>query len=130
MADADEYSSSSSSNWDPPADEGAGEGGAAMDMSQFEGHDRYADLEQKERELAGEQVLMIFALPDGGRASGSFPHGQTVQFVKIWLEENHGVDYERQTLKLDGQVLIDPLSLNDIPGFKTGGVENTVLVEA
>ncbi|KAJ9470954.1 hypothetical protein DIPPA_35423 [Diplonema papillatum] len=123
-----DYSSSSSSNWDaPPVEPKPSDGG--MDMSMFEGKDRFEDLEKAERELAGDMVTVQFALPDGERVSSNFPHGQTVQFLKVWLEENHKYAYENQVLTLNGDLLIDPLSLNDIRGFKTGGVVNEVVLK-
>ena len=126
MADADSgYSTSSSSNWDapPPADGGGG----GMDMAAVgSGRD---DFEENEKRLAGDGVLVKFQLPNGEFASQSFPHGQTVQFLKMWLEENHSIDYFDQTLVLGSTTLIDPLSLNDIGEFKSGGEENLVLVK-
>eukprot|EP01061_Rhynchopus_euleeides_P035618 TRINITY_DN60010_c0_g1_i1.p2 TRINITY_DN60010_c0_g1~~TRINITY_DN60010_c0_g1_i1.p2 ORF type:complete len:128 (+),score=42.43 TRINITY_DN60010_c0_g1_i1:186-569(+) len=115
------YSTSSSSNWDAPA---PAEGG--MDMSNIESG--LKDIEENERVLAGECVTVKFALPSGESATHDFPHGQTVQFLKMWLEENHSLDYFQQVLTLGKTVLIDPLSLNDIKDFKTGGQENLVQV--
>eukprot|EP01059_Diplonema_ambulator_P003169 TRINITY_DN12819_c0_g1_i1.p1 TRINITY_DN12819_c0_g1~~TRINITY_DN12819_c0_g1_i1.p1 ORF type:complete len:126 (+),score=32.48 TRINITY_DN12819_c0_g1_i1:40-417(+) len=115
---------SSSSDWDPPprAD------GGGMDMSQFEGKDRFEDLEQNEKVLAGDSISVKFILPNGETAVSAFPHGQTVQFLKVWLDDNHGIAYAEHNLYLNGTLLIDPLSLNDIKAFKTG-VENTVEVK-
>eukprot|EP01064_Diplonema_japonicum_P004519 TRINITY_DN1296_c1_g2_i1.p1 TRINITY_DN1296_c1_g2~~TRINITY_DN1296_c1_g2_i1.p1 ORF type:complete len:150 (+),score=37.12 TRINITY_DN1296_c1_g2_i1:66-452(+) len=124
--DSGSDTSSTSSNWDPPVQEKA-EGG--MDMTQFEGQDRFQDLEESEKMLAGDSVLVKFILPNGETVSSSFPHGQTVQFLKVWLDDNHNLSYAEHTLTLEGATLIDPLSLNDIKGIKTGGVENLVEVK-
>ena len=128
MADADSgYSTSSSSNWDaPPAAEAEGGG---MDMSAVGAAGGYQEMEAAEAFLAGESVKIRFRLPNGEEAAHPFPHGQTVQFLKVWLEDNHGLDYNQQNLLIGGKVLIDPLSLNDIKEIQTGDVENIVDVK-
>ena len=129
-ADSDTYSSTeSSSDWEAPPrptegeepKESGGEGNG------FEGK-RFEEMEKTEKELAGAGVLIKFVLPNNTELVETFPHGQTVQFLKIWLEDEHKVDYGSHQLFLKNKILIDPLSLNDIKDFQTGEVENVVEV--
>lgn len=78
-----------------------------------------AHLEGIERELAGEKVGITFILPSGQRANHAFFMGQTVEYLKSYLDDQHQLHYGSTTLYLGDRMLLDPLSLNDLP-FQVG----------
>eukprot|EP01065_Artemidia_motanka_P027714 TRINITY_DN32909_c0_g1_i1.p2 TRINITY_DN32909_c0_g1~~TRINITY_DN32909_c0_g1_i1.p2 ORF type:complete len:135 (+),score=46.14 TRINITY_DN32909_c0_g1_i1:64-468(+) len=131
MAAADQDWDSSSSDWEvPPRTEQDGGGGGGVDMSQFEGKDRYEEHEKLDAQLAGPQVCIEFVLPGGERITESFAHAKTlVMDLKAFLEQAHQVPYERNTLHCGGAKLLDPLSLNDVKELQPGGQPNEVRVE-
>eukprot|EP00756_Hemistasia_phaeocysticola_P067359 Hpha_TRINITY_DN9909_c1_g1::TRINITY_DN9909_c1_g1_i1::g.140546::m.140546 len=126
-----DWESSSESNWDPPpADASAGGGdGGGMDMSALQGGD-VEEHEKRDAELSGPLVLIRFDLPDGESEQESFPHAKTlVMDLKSWVEQKRQIPYEKISLFAGEKHLLDPLSLNDIPQLKTGGVTNEVSVK-
>lgn len=73
-------------------------------------------LEGDERELAGDVVPIVFYVPaNGEQFRRNYVLGHTVAYIKGQLEDLKGWPYERMILKLEGRLLIDPLSLNDLP---------------
>eukprot|EP00755_Sulcionema_specki_P019291 Sspe_Gene.69064::Locus_40702_Transcript_1_1_Confidence_1.000_Length_726::g.69064::m.69064 len=120
---ADDYSSSS--DWElPPRTEEEKVGRSSSGGLPMEGiasESRFAEMERAEKDLAGDEVQVKFTFPDGEECSAHFPHGQTVSFMKFWLEDNRQIPYEKQSLTCCGTELLDPLSLNDIKEIKTGG---------
>jgi hypothetical protein len=89
--------------------------------------DRVEGVDEIERELAGERVPILFKMPDGTTKESVYRMGHTIAHIKSHLDDYNGLPYEKTTLKLDGMVCIDPLSLNDLP-FKPNEV-NVVVVE-
>ena len=77
------------------------------------------NLDADEKELAGEAVPIQFNLPDGTTAVRKYFMGHTIAYIKGHLEDVNGLPYHLTTLKMNGKVLIDPLSLNDLP-FEAG----------
>ncbi len=76
--------------------------------------------EAETRAEEGDDVQLVFHLPGGSTAKASFKAGVTVAFVKLKLEQDHGLKMASTTLKIGGKVLIDPLSLSDCPGIVSG----------
>lgn len=50
----------------------------------------------------------------------STPAGVTVAYLKLLIEQQHGVPQSEQDLKVAGRAMMDPFSLCDIPGLQPG----------
>lgn len=59
------------------------------------------------------EVLCVFELPDGSQGEAVFRLGQTVELLKAHVERHFGIPMHAQELRLDGQLMLDPLSLLD-----------------
>lgn len=124
-ADAEDEYSDSEDDWLAPPKTNLVEGD--------EGH-RVKDidlnaLDGDERELAGAIVLIEFSLPNGEKVERKYPMGQTIGYIKGQLEDLYGFPYHAITLKMNGKVLIDPLSLNDLP-FDTNSSNGVQVIVA
>lgn len=74
--------------------------------------------DEAEKELAGDEVRVSFQLASTGEMLSEeqkFFMGQTVELLKMFLEEKHGLPYSSTSLYLGDVFLIDPLSLIDLP---------------
>eukprot|EP00636_Phaeomonas_parva_P016037 CAMPEP_0118855604 /NCGR_PEP_ID=MMETSP1163-20130328/3347_1 /TAXON_ID=124430 /ORGANISM="Phaeomonas parva, Strain CCMP2877" /LENGTH=157 /DNA_ID=CAMNT_0006788521 /DNA_START=303 /DNA_END=776 /DNA_ORIENTATION=+ len=60
-------------------------------------------------------VRVVFELPDGSVDEHDFLMGQTVLFLKSYIESEYDIGMERQSLYLNGELMLDPLSLLDFP---------------
>ena len=99
-----------------------------MDVNFEETREQAQDLKTAEADAQfGGDVSIKFKLPDGSQATHPFKLGHTVEYVKAFLHKEHGIPMEKQKLKFQGRVMIDPLSLVDIRGFEEG--EKLVEVE-
>jgi hypothetical protein len=99
---------------------------ASTDASQTE-QVKVDALDEAERETAGENVPVVFHVLASGEAFRlTFVMGHTVAHMKAKIEDLKSWPYERIILKLNGKLLLDPLSLNDLP-FQAQ-VDNTVEV--
>ncbi|CAM9265417.1 unnamed protein product [Heterosigma akashiwo] len=58
-------------------------------------------------------VTVVFELPDGSTADKEFMLGQTVEFLKSYVEGEFDIPMGQQELLLNGKVLMDPMSLLD-----------------
>lgn len=67
----------------------------------------------EEEKLLGDACSIIFQLPDGSTIDATFRMGQTIEVMKMFLEDNHNLPYSDVSLYLDGALLFDPLSLSD-----------------
>ena len=68
------------------------------------------------KEADGDSIMIHFKLPDGTTSSVQFALAQTVQFVKLSLQEQHEACVYAQTqLFVDDALMLDPLSLADVP---------------
>eukprot|EP00695_Tsukubamonas_globosa_P001715 TRINITY_DN278_c0_g1_i2.p1 TRINITY_DN278_c0_g1~~TRINITY_DN278_c0_g1_i2.p1 ORF type:complete len:145 (+),score=70.94 TRINITY_DN278_c0_g1_i2:54-437(+) len=85
-------------------------------------------LRKEDESLLGNDVVIVFSLPDGTTREEVFKMGQNVELLKLTLEKNMGIEYHRLELYLEGQLMADPLSLNDIPLVKPAE-KNTVVVK-
>lgn len=74
-----------------------------------------------EVELAGAAVRILFKPPSGDQFERTYRMGHTIAYIKSHLEDYHGLPYDKTSLLMGGNVLIDPLSLNDLP-FKADEV--------
>ena len=81
------------------------------------------------RQAASGEVVVRFELPGGAAIEHGFLVGQTVTVLKAYLQTEHGVPMAGQRLYLDGNLMFDPLSLNDFPGVAGGGGRIAVRVE-
>lgn len=52
-----------------------------------------------------------------------------VAFLKLLVEKESGIAFDKQRLSCQGKVLIDPLSLVDCPGIKPGATSEVQVVE-
>ena len=77
------------------------------------------------RGVQEESVLVVFDLPDGSQGESTFKLGQTVEFLKSFIESEYGIPMPLQTLFLDDRPLMDPMSLLDYPEAK--GLEEIVV---
>lgn len=98
----------------------------AVQREQVDARQMEVQGDADEQALAGGVVPIRFILPDGTDFTRSFFMGQTIGYVKQQVEDIKGISFHKMTLKLGDKVLIDPLSLNDLPF--TAGQEATVTV--
>jgi hypothetical protein len=93
--------------------------GVGLDLSYMadskSGHSRERDPRSGAQE---ESVLVVFDLPDGSQSESYFRLGQTVEFLKSFIESEFGIPMREQVLTLEGKKMIDPLSLLDYPEAK------------
>ncbi|EPY35601.1 hypothetical protein STCU_01073 [Strigomonas culicis] len=90
-------------------------------------HNQTGTMDALERELEGDRVDVVLQLPSGKAVEKQFFMGQTVEYIKVVLEKEEGLPYNATRLYLGPKMLLDPLSLCDLP-FKTGE-KNMVRVE-
>eukprot|EP00997_Jenningsia_sp_PLL12_P009106 NODE_6007_length_537_cov_57.674180_g5257_i0.p1 GENE.NODE_6007_length_537_cov_57.674180_g5257_i0~~NODE_6007_length_537_cov_57.674180_g5257_i0.p1 ORF type:complete len:132 (+),score=35.90 NODE_6007_length_537_cov_57.674180_g5257_i0:48-443(+) len=88
----------------------------------------YDALAQHEASLLGEKCTIVFRLPNGTSFMQEFRMGHTVEWLKQAVEDKQGIQYHHQKLLLNGKLMIDPLSLSDVPGL-VPNAENEVTVE-
>ncbi len=82
--------------------------------------------EEQQAEV-GDAVTLVFKLPDGTTQQRAYTTGTLVACVKLDVERESGIAMAKQTLKVEGRSLIDPLSLADCKGISAGDtVEVTV----
>jgi hypothetical protein len=69
-------------------------------------------------------------LPDGQQHTHTFKLGATVAYVKLVIQEAHGLPMERVTLTpaTGGRPFIDPLSLADCPSIAAAATDGQCLV--
>lgn len=84
-----------------------------VDLEAIKGdYDKLKSAEE-ESELGGD-VELVFILPDGSEDSLKFKLGQTVEYVKAFLNNRHGLPMHMALITpIDGRSLMDPLSLSD-----------------
>eukprot|EP01006_Ploeotia_vitrea_P004027 TRINITY_DN113701_c0_g1_i1.p2 TRINITY_DN113701_c0_g1~~TRINITY_DN113701_c0_g1_i1.p2 ORF type:complete len:138 (-),score=13.61 TRINITY_DN113701_c0_g1_i1:96-509(-) len=114
----DDYSSSSDSDWEVPADSAAGQQEPnAYETARSQTGTGYDILAKEDDILLGKQCVVVLTLPDGStKEHKEFRMGHTVEHIKYMLEEKYGIKYSKSTLFLGGtKRMIDPLSLSDIP---------------
>lgn len=109
--DDNEIYSDSADEWDAPVMELPG----VEDEAQRRSQQLREEMDHIERELQGEEVPVTFLLPDGKQVSRTYYMGQTVEYLKMQLEEMDNLSYEKTVLFLGDRQLLDPLSLNDLP---------------
>ena len=115
MADIDDYSSED--EWAAPAKD------LEVDVPEAKLENLHAD----ELDLAGGLAIINFTFSNGhAPIQHKFVMGQTVGFVKQRLEDLSGISYSKIALSLNSKVLIDPLSLNDLP-FTPNEVHDVVV---
>jgi hypothetical protein len=126
--DDEDYFDDSEDEWANPPAGGAAEVDASAERERSQrATDEVNEDDEDERELAGASVPIVFKLPSGEEVRRPYRMGHTIAHIKVHLEEMNGLPYDKTVLKLNGDVCIDPLSLNDLP-FKAGE-DNIVTVE-
>ncbi len=87
----------------------------------------FSAMDEDERALAGGVATLRFSFSGPGAAAcpqnyqQDFVMGQTIEYVKLQLEELANAPYHKTMLFMNGKRLIDPLSLNDLP-FQAGAL--------
>lgn len=120
------YEDDSEDEWAAPAKDLATGAGAVTGEAKVTEVD-YAAMGGEERELAGDVVpVVFFVAANGDTFKRNYVMGHTIGYIKGQLEDLKGWPYGRIILKLNGKLLIDPLSLNDLPF--TPNVDNVVEV--
>eukprot|EP00002_Diphylleia_rotans_P026965 TRINITY_DN539_c0_g1_i1.p1 TRINITY_DN539_c0_g1~~TRINITY_DN539_c0_g1_i1.p1 ORF type:complete len:106 (+),score=27.48 TRINITY_DN539_c0_g1_i1:66-383(+) len=73
-------------------------------------------LEEESKIAGGRSISVVFVLPTGKKTEAAvFQSGQTVEFLKAWVERHHEIPYSIQKLYLNGKMMADPLTLSDFP---------------
>lgn len=76
---------------------------------------------ERKRDGAGVQeegILVVFDLPDGSQGESVFKLGQTVEFLKSFVESEYGILMQDQKIIFEGKEMMDPLSILDYPEVK------------
>ena len=89
--------------------------GSTLDLSSAHNQDGRSSIDGGVQE--GE-IIVVFALPDGSQSDSKFRLGQTVEVLKSFVESEFGIPMPLQTLRLQGKIMMDPLSLLDFPEAK------------
>lgn len=76
--------------------------------------------EQEALQEQGQEATLVLTLPSGETVPCKFKVGVTVAYVKLHLQEAHGLDMSKVVLQMNGKRLLDPLSLLDCPGIAPG----------
>eukprot|EP01088_Endostelium_zonatum_P004381 TRINITY_DN1561_c0_g1_i1.p1 TRINITY_DN1561_c0_g1~~TRINITY_DN1561_c0_g1_i1.p1 ORF type:complete len:108 (-),score=16.68 TRINITY_DN1561_c0_g1_i1:184-507(-) len=64
-----------------------------------------------------EPVTVKLTLPDGTSKTLNVTVGTTIQIIKKMLETDIGLSYKDNDCFYNGKIMMEPLSLNDFPGF-------------
>ena len=64
------------------------------------------------------QVMVVFELPDGSSGETMVKLGQTVEYLKSFVESEFDIPMESSRLFIEDKAMIDPLSLLDYPESK------------
>ena len=83
--------------------------------------------DQQEESLLGDDVTIVFQLPIGDKKTHTVNMGRPVEWLKVLVEKEHGIDFHKQEMIFDGKVIPDPLSLSDISGVSAES-ENLIVV--
>ncbi len=76
------------------------------------------DEEQDSSRLQEGSIVVNFELPDGSYGESVFKIGQTTEVLKSFVESEYGIPMDDQSLLLDGQNMLNPLSLMDFSEIK------------
>jgi len=88
-------------------------------MAEAMSKDGKANSELKGEEgVQEESILVIFDLPDGSQGESQFKLGQTVEFLKSYVESEYGIPMMEQVMYLEDKVMLNPFSLLDFPEAK------------
>ena len=60
-----------------------------------------------------DEILVVFDLPDGSQSDNKFKFGNTVEYLKSYIEGEFGIPMKSQILRYQGKVMMDPLSMLD-----------------
>lgn len=92
------------------------------------GHVGKSVKDQEEEKLLGDDVVIVFQLPNGEAKKHHVNMGRPVEWLKVLIEREYGIQFEQQELTFEGKVIPNPLSLSDISGIKTDS-ENVIVVK-
>ena len=96
--------------------------GMALDLSLAPRKDEEKDSSR----LQEGSIVVNFELPDGSYGESIFKIGQTTEVLKSFVESEYGIPMDAQTLLLDGQTMLNPLSLMDFS--ETKGADEILIV--
>eukprot|EP00667_Euglena_gracilis_P024120 EG_transcript_27537 len=113
----EDYTSSEEED-DVPSFQPAAVSPSAFEESRKEQGTGYDELARQDDLLLGKKCIIIFKLPDGNEhLHNEFRMGHTVDWLKRVVEEKYHIPYHSHKLLFNGKLMIDPLSLSDIPGI-------------
>lgn len=98
---------------------GLGSSAETLDLSFADAKESKFSDEYLDNGIQEQSILVIFDLPDGSQGEGHFKLGQTVEYLKSFVENEYGISMSSQSLSLDGKLMMDPLSLLDFPEAKS-----------
>ena len=84
---------------------------------------------QEEIDVAGQDITLIFELPDGNVLEEAFKAGVDVNWVANVVSGKIGVRFEAIELFLGEQKLLGPMSLVDYPQVQSGARLRVVVAE-
>ncbi|KAG2370895.1 hypothetical protein C9374_011974 [Naegleria lovaniensis] len=86
--------------------------------------------DKTEQELLGEEVTVLFKLESrGGEVKKhSVNMGRPIEYLKLLLEREHGINFDSQKMFLNSKELANFLSLQDIPEIDPKK-ENVIVVK-
>jgi len=106
-----------------------------MNLDALEASREQASKQKQEESAAerGADLLVVLQLPGGPdgpqQAEHRLPAGVTVAYLKLVIEQQHGIPSSTQCLKLAGKPMLDPFSLCDYPALKAGQAPVSITVE-
>lgn len=93
----------------------------SLDIAQARRRDSRGEYLMEDKIVVQQEtpVMVVFELPDGSTDEREFMMGQTVEVLKSYLQAEFDMPIHQQRLLVDGEPLIDPLSLLDYPTIRT-----------
>eukprot|EP00386_Alphamonas_edax_P012898 GDKI01040017.1.p2 GENE.GDKI01040017.1~~GDKI01040017.1.p2 ORF type:complete len:106 (-),score=49.74 GDKI01040017.1:253-570(-) len=92
---------------------------------------RNEELREKEQQqLHGAALKVKLHLPDGKMEELQITVSKEVGYVKAWLAQRLGLQYNKLVLTYNGRPLIDPMSFCDHPGVTPPELDVNVEIKA
>mmetsp|Transcript_10918 Transcript_10918/g.17783 ORF Transcript_10918/g.17783 Transcript_10918/m.17783 type:complete len:168 (-) Transcript_10918:3620-4123(-) len=97
--------------------------GMGLDLSLAMAPDKELRDRNGEIDIQEQDVLVIFELADGSQGEYEFKLGQTVEFLKSYVEEEYGIPMQEQELYYadEQRLMLNPMSLLDYYSGGHGG---------
>jgi len=84
--------------------------------------------DQTEQELLGEEVTILFKLPNGEVKKHTVNMGRPIEWLKLLVEREHSINFESQQMFVGEKELANFLSLEDIKEIVPKS-ENIIIVK-